>query len=107
MNHVHLHGTRRILPDRKLFRKSPSPAPENAVSPHQGDRYRATLPIMVLAFRDNHQAATTIAAGEILEVVGPARDDRFMIINVRGNEFLIFESDLRDRGAVVPVVQTG
>ena len=30
------------------------------------------LPTMVLAFKDNHQAAVTIPAGQIVDVIGPA-----------------------------------
>ena len=44
-------------------------------------QYRLTLPMMVLAFKDNHQAAVTIPAGTLLEVVGPVEDDdRFLLI---------------------------
>jgi hypothetical protein len=57
---------------------------------------------MVLAFRDNHQDAVTVAPGDILEVIGPAQDDRFVIVSVKGEEFLVLESDLRTRGEVFP-----
>jgi len=53
---------------------------------------------MVLAFRDNHRAALTIPAGEILKVVGPAQDDRFVVVDVKGEQFLVFECDLKYRG---------
>jgi hypothetical protein len=53
---------------------------------------------MVLAFRDNHQAAVTIPPGDTLELIGPAQDDRFVIVSVRGKEFLVFESDIRKGG---------
>jgi len=56
---------------------------------------------MVLAFRDNHDVAVTIPAGATFDVVGPAQDDRFIIVNVQGEELLIFESDLEQRGEVV------
>jgi hypothetical protein len=59
--------------------------------------YRATLPTMVLTFRDNHDFAVPIAAGEVFEVVGAAEDDRFVIVNVKGQEFLIFAVDLKRR----------
>jgi hypothetical protein len=70
-------------------------------------RYRIDLPMMVLAFRDNHHAAVTHAAvtiqtNEILEVVGPAQDDRFVIVDVRGEQFLVFDCDLKDHGKLVP-----
>jgi hypothetical protein len=73
------------------------------VLPAQGGAfYRADLPMMVLAFRDNHDAAVTIQAGEILQVVGPAQDDRFVVVKVKGEQFLVFERDLKDRGKLVP-----
>lgn len=65
-------------------------------------RYRVDLPIMVLAFRDNHQAAVSIQAGEIFDVVAPAQDDRFVIVDLKGEQFLVFEADLKDRGRAVP-----
>ena len=61
-------------------------------------QYRLTLPIMVLAFGDNHQAAVTIPAGMLIEVVGPVEDDdRFLLINADQGQFHIFASDLADR----------
>jgi hypothetical protein len=57
---------------------------------------------MVLTLRDNHHAAVTIPAGEVFEVVGPAEDDRFVVVDVRGEQFLVFECDLKDRGKLVP-----
>jgi hypothetical protein len=60
--------------------------------------YRASQPIMVFAFRDNHQAAITVPAGNILEVIGPAQDDRFVIVSIKGEEFLVLQSDLMTRG---------
>jgi hypothetical protein len=56
---------------------------------------------MVLAFRDNHQAATTIPAGRTIEVLGLAEDDRFSVIRSEGEEFLVFETDLLERGSLV------
>jgi len=56
---------------------------------------------MVLAYRDNHQAATTIPAGKTIDVIGPAEDDRFCVVNSDGEEFLVFESDLMDRGTLL------
>lgn len=55
-------------------------------------------PLMVLAYGDNHQAATTIPAGRTIEVVGKAEDDRFYIVRLDEEEFLVFESDLPERG---------
>jgi len=39
--------------------------------------YRIDRPTMVLAFRENHQAAVRIPAGQIVDVICPAEDDRF------------------------------
>jgi hypothetical protein len=64
--------------------------------------YRASHSIMVLAFRDNHQAAVTVSPGDILEVIGPAQDDRFVIVSIKGEEFLVLESDLRTRAELLP-----
>ena len=60
--------------------------------------YRASHTIMVLAFRDNHEAAITVPPGDVLEVISPAQDDRFVIVSIKGEEFLVLESDLRARG---------
>ena len=65
--------------------------------------YRASHPIMVLAFRDNHHAAVAVRPGEILEVIGLAQDDRFVIVSIKGEEFLVFESDIRTRGEILSV----
>ena len=63
-----------------------------------------TLPILVLAFKDNHQAAVTIPAGEIVDVIGPAEDDRFVVVSVNNEQFHVFASDLADRGKPVKTV---
>jgi len=60
-------------------------------------RRRLNAPLMVLAYRDNHQAATTVPAGRTIDILGQAEDDRFSVIRVDGEEFLVFESDLQDR----------
>ena len=64
-------------------------------------RYRVSRPMMVLAFRKDHQTAVTLQVGEIFALIGPAQDDRFAVIEVRGEQFLVFESDLKDRGTLV------
>lgn len=58
---------------------------------------RLTRPTMVLAMNGNHQAAVPIEAGKIVDVVGSAKDDRFVIVSVEGEQFLAFASDLADR----------
>lgn len=65
-------------------------------------RYRVNLPIMVLAFRDNHHAAVNIEAGQTFEVIGAAEDDRFVVVEVEGQQFLVFDADLKDRGKLIP-----
>ena len=64
-------------------------------------RCRLSVSLMMLAYRDNHQAATTIPAGRTIDVLGPDRDDRFSVIRVDGEEFLAFGSDLLERGTVL------
>jgi hypothetical protein len=64
-------------------------------------RCRLNAPLMVLAYRDNHQAATTVPAGQTVDVLGPDHDDRFSIISVDGEEFLAFEGDLLERGTLL------
>jgi hypothetical protein len=65
-------------------------------------RYRVDRPMLCLAFRDNHHAAVTIQAGKVFEVVGPAEDDRFVVVDIGGEQFLVFVSDLTDYGKLVP-----
>ena len=65
-------------------------------------QYLLNLPIMVLAFRDNHQAAVTLPAGKLIDVVGPVEnDDRFLVIRADDAHFHIFASDLADRAKPV------
>jgi len=64
-------------------------------------RRRITREMMVLAHRDKHQAAVNLPSGKIVDVLGPAEDDRFVRINVDGEEFEAFEIDLAERGHVV------
>jgi hypothetical protein len=102
MNHYAPLGRRENSLDRTSFRiHARKRIAAVRLAPEHGIRYRAALPIMVLAFRDNHEAAVTIQAGTIFDVVGVDRDDRFMIVRVGGEEFLVFESDLKDRGRAV------
>jgi hypothetical protein len=64
-------------------------------------RYRATRPILVLAFNDHHQLAVTVPAGTLVDVVGSAEDGRFVVVNVNDEQFHAFASDLRDRAEPV------
>jgi hypothetical protein len=70
-------------------------------------KYLLTSPMMVLAFRDNHQAAVTISAGKCIEVVGPVEDDdRFLLITADDGQFHIFASDLAGRAEPVVARKT-
>jgi hypothetical protein len=60
--------------------------------------YRLDLPTPALAFRGKHQAATTILAGQIVEVIGPVDDARFYVVTINGAQFHMFVVDLADRG---------
>ncbi len=62
---------------------------------------RLKAPLMALAYRDNHQAATTIPEGKTIDVIGEAEDDRFCVVNSEGEKFLVFESDLMERGTLL------
>ena len=64
-------------------------------------RCRLNAPLMVLAYRDNHQAATTIPAGKTIDVLDLDQDDRFSIVSVDGERFLAFETDLLERGTML------
>lgn len=82
-------------------------APQPAIKKQEerlavGSLYCADLPIMVLAFQDNHDAAVTIQAGETLEILGPAQDDRFLVVRVKEEQFLVFECDLKYRAKPLP-----
>ena len=69
--------------------------------PQPAKFYRIDLPMVALTSRNNHQGAVTIQAGEIFEVVGRAQDERFVVAKVRGEQVLIFDYDLKDRGKPV------
>lgn len=60
-------------------------------------RYRANHSLMLLAHKDNHHAAVGVPPGKALDVIGPAIDDRFVVVNVDGEEFEVFESDLQQQ----------
>jgi hypothetical protein len=61
-------------------------------------QYRLNTPTMVLALGDNHQHAVTVPADKVIQVIGPAQDDRFVEVVVDDQHFLMFESDLAERG---------
>jgi hypothetical protein len=49
---------------------------------------------MVLAFRNNHDAALPIEPGRIIEVSSLPEDERFVLVAVDGQEFHAFASDV-------------
>jgi len=82
----------------KVSKQSMADSVAQTAQPSKKRLYRASYSIMVLAFRDNHHAAVTVLPGDILEVIGPAQDDRFVIVSIKGEEFLVFEPDIREGG---------
>lgn len=52
-------------------------------------------PTMVLALHDNHEAAIPVPAGKVVDIEESTNDDRFVVLNVDGERFLAFASDLR------------
>jgi hypothetical protein len=56
--------------------------------------HRLDRSIMVLATKDNHQAAVPIPAGTIVDVWGSLEDDRFVVVSIDGQQFLAFASDV-------------
>jgi len=82
----------------KVSKQSMADSVAQTAQPSKKRLYRASYSIMVLAFRDNHHAAVTVLPGDILEVIGPAQDDRFVIVSIKGEEFLVLQSDLMTRG---------
>lgn len=64
--------------------------------------YRMDLPILALApeqGEDHHQGAVTILANQIVEVVGAAADERFLVVRRNEELFHVFASDLASRGS--------
>lgn len=51
----------------------------------------------MLGYFDNHQAAKSVPAGKVFEVLGFAADDRFVRIQVDGQIFEAFETDVTGR----------
>lgn len=68
----------------------------------QGMRYLTRRPTIALAHRDDHDIAVTLPDGKVLEVIARAEDERFLVVEVDGQRFRIFEADLTDRGRAKP-----
>lgn len=64
--------------------------------------FRMHSPTLVLAVRNNRRVPVTVQAGKIVDVLGVADDDRFVIVSVDGEEFQMFATDLEDRGEASP-----
>lgn len=59
-------------------------------------------PLLLLAFRDNHDAAVPVAPGKTINVLSLPNDDRFMIVIVDGEEFHAFTEDVRALCVAIP-----
>ncbi len=60
-------------------------------------------PLMLLAFKNNHDAAVPAAAGKVIELLGPDQADyRFVVVSVDGEEFHAFADDVRERCTPIP-----
>ena len=59
-------------------------------------------PLLLLAFRDNHEAAVPVPEGKLIEALSCPDDDRFMIVVVDGEEFHAFAEDVRAQCVAVP-----
>lgn len=60
-------------------------------------RYRTNRTLTALAFRENRRPAVTIPAGKTVKILGPGDDARLLMVEVEGERFQVFESDLADR----------
>lgn len=58
---------------------------------------KLTREMMVLGSAGNHHAAVTVPAGKMIEILGPAQDDRFVRIQVDGEQFEAFQTDVQER----------
>lgn len=56
-----------------------------------------TRDLVVLGNFGNHLAAVGVRAGKVIDVLGFAADDRFVRIQVDGEIFEVFESDILDQ----------
>jgi hypothetical protein len=62
------------------------------------------LPMLGLAVKDNHLTAIAIPAGHFVQLIGPAKDSRFVVVSVNDEQFRVFASDLADRGIQIKSV---
>ena len=69
--------------------------------------YRADRQILVLSFLDNQDTALPILQGQVFETIGPSADDRFTVVKVKGQEFLVFASDVKLCATAIPHARRG
>ena len=62
-------------------------------------RYQTHLPTIALAYGDNHRVAVTIPAGKMMNVVGQGDDNRFLVVEVDGEQLQVFETDLMNHSS--------
>ena len=60
--------------------------------------FRIDLPLLGLAVKENQVVAVAIPAGQMVELIGPVGDDRFVVVSVNDGQFHVLASDLADRG---------
>ncbi|MBZ5602627.1 MAG: hypothetical protein LAO79_10010 [Acidobacteriia bacterium] len=61
-------------------------------------RYRIHSSTIALTVSGNHQAACSVHKGDVVEVVGPSADERFVLVRLNGEELYMFQADLTQRG---------
>jgi len=66
-------------------------------------QYQLKAPATAISPRDDH-STITVPAGEVITVVGYATDGRLLVVNIRGNELLMFESQLKQQGRQILLV---
>ena len=71
----------------------------------RGSFYRLELPVMALALKNDHHGAVMIPAGETVKIIGRVEDDRFVVIDINGERFHVFDCDLTDRGKPIPATR--
>lgn len=60
-------------------------------------QYRTRLPIAALTLTDGHPMVVTVAAGKRINSVTCTADERFVVVDMDGARFQLFEADFRER----------
>lgn len=63
-------------------------------------RYCTMFPTIALLQKDDDVNAFTIPTGTVMSIVGPARDSRFIVVEINMHRFQVFRADLVDRCVV-------